>query len=130
MSSPTGAHGEADATKQENEQQPQSTASTDATLNARAKSSNGAKSQGPKKWLIALIAVIAAVAVIVAIAVTRGKNDDANTSGVTKADTVTIGLKLAPVSLDTDYFALLPGMNTLTLSGAAGSCEHEPEWMI
>ena len=87
MSSPTGAHGEADATKQENEQQPQSTASTDATLNARAKSSNGAKSQGPKKWLIALIAVIAAVAVIVAIAVTRGKNDDANTSGVTKADT-------------------------------------------
>ena len=36
MSSPTGAHGEADATKQENEQQPQSTASTDATLNARA----------------------------------------------------------------------------------------------
>lgn len=100
MSSPTGAHGEADATKQENEQQPQSTASTDATLNARAKSSNGAKSQGPKKWLIALIAVIAAVAVIVAIAVTRGKNDDANTSGVTKADTVTIGLKLAPVSLD------------------------------
>ena len=100
MSSPTGAHGEADATKQENEQQPQSTASTDATLNARAKSSNGAKSQGPKKWLIALIAVIAAVAVIVAIAVTRGKNDDANTSGITKADTVTIGLKLAPVSLD------------------------------
>ena len=100
MSSPTGAHGEADATKQENEQQPQSTASTDATLNARAKSSNGAKSQGPKKWLIALIAIIAAVAVIVAIAVTRGKNDDANTSGVTKADTVTIGLKLAPVSLD------------------------------
>ena len=100
MSSPTGAHGEADATKQENEQQPQSTASTDATLNARAKSSNGAKSQGPKKWLIALIAVIAVVAVIVAIAVTRGKNDDANTSGVTKADTVTIGLKLAPVSLD------------------------------
>ena len=100
MSSPTGAHGEADATKQENEQQPQSTASTDATLNARAKSSSGAKSQGPKKWLIALIAVIAAVAVIVAIAVTRGKNDDANISGVTKADTVTIGLKLAPVSLD------------------------------
>lgn len=100
MSSPTGAHGEADATKQENEQQPQSTASTDATLNARAKSSNGAKSQGPKKWLIALIAIIAAVAVIVAIAVTRGKNDDANTSGVTKADTVTIGLKLAPISLD------------------------------
>ena len=100
MSSPTGAHGEADATKQENEQQPQSTASTDATLNARAKSSSGAKSQGPKKWLIALIAIIAAVAVIVAIAVTRGKNDDANTSGVTKADTVTIGLKLAPVSLD------------------------------
>ena len=67
MSSPTGAHGEADATKQENEQQPQSTASTDATLNARAKSSNGAKSQGPKKWLIALIAIIAAVAVIVAL---------------------------------------------------------------
>lgn len=32
---------------------------------------------------------------------TRGKNDDVNTSGVTKADTVTIGLKLAlPVSLD------------------------------
>ena len=70
MSSPTGAHGEADATKQENEQQPQSTASTDATLNARAKSSNGAKIARPRRsGLSPLIAIIAAVAVIVAIAV-------------------------------------------------------------
>ena len=47
-----------------------------------------------------------------------------------KAQTTRANGTLAPVSLDTDYFALLPGMNTLTLSGAAGSCEHEPEWMI
>ena len=51
MSSPTGAHGEADATKQENEQQPQSTASTDATLNARAKSSNGANRKARRSGL-------------------------------------------------------------------------------
>ena len=47
-----------------------------------------------------------------------------------KAQTTRANGTLAPVSLDTDYFALLPGMNTLTLSGAAGRCEHEPEWMI
>ena len=63
MSQSSGAYGEADATEQKNEQhnnQPANSASTDATLNARAKSP---KSKGPNKWIIAIIAVIAVVAI-------------------------------------------------------------------
>ncbi len=66
MSQSSGAYGEADATEQKNEQhnnQPASSASTDATLNARAKSP---KSKGPNKWIIAIIAVIAVVAIALA----------------------------------------------------------------
>ena len=46
MSQSSGAYGEADATEQKNESkgQPHNTASTDTTLNARAKSP---KTQGP-----------------------------------------------------------------------------------
>ena len=64
MSQSSGAYGEADATEQKNEQhnnQPATSASTDATLNARAKSP---KSKGPNKWIIAIIAVIAVAAII------------------------------------------------------------------
>ena len=69
MSQSSGAYGEADATEQKNEQhnnQPANSASTDATLNARAKSP---KSKGPNKWIIAIIAVIAVVAIIVGVVV-------------------------------------------------------------
>ena len=94
MPASSGAHGEADATERKNEHD--NTASTDATLNARVKSP---KSSGPGKWIYALVAAIAIIAVIVAVAVSRGKTD-ADGTDKAKADTVTIGLKLAPASLD------------------------------
>ena len=94
MPASSGAHGEADATERKNGRN--ETASTDATLNARAKSP---KSSGPRKWIYALVAAIAVIAIIVAIVVSRGKTA-ADGAGEAKADTITIGLKLAPVSLD------------------------------
>ena len=100
MSQSSGAHGEADATEQKNEQhnnQPASSASTDATLNARAKSP---KSKGPNKWIIAIIAVIAVVAIIVGVVVFRNNSASSDTAENGTSNTVTIGLKLAPVSLD------------------------------
>ena len=89
MSQSSGVYGNADATATKNE-----TASTDATLNARVKSSNN---KGPKKWVYAVIALVVAVAVVVGVIALRN-NGKTGTQG--KADTVTIGLKLAPVSLD------------------------------
>ena len=100
MSQSSGAYGEADATEQKNEQhnnQPANSASTDATLNARAKSP---KSKGPNKWIIAIIAVIAVVAIIVGVVVFRNNNASSDTAENGASNTVTIGLKLAPVSLD------------------------------
>ena len=100
MSQSSGAYGEADATEQKNEQhnnQPANSASTDATLNARAKSP---KSKGPNKWIIAIIAVIAVVAIIVGVVVFRNNNASSDTAENGTSNTVTIGLKLAPVSLD------------------------------
>lgn len=94
MPASSGAHGEADATERKNGRN--ETASTDATLNARAKSP---KSSGPRKWIYALVAAIAVIAIIVAIVVSRGKTA-ADGAGEAKADTITIGLKLAPASLD------------------------------
>lgn len=100
MSQSSGAYGEADATEQKNEQhnnQPASSASTDATLNERAKSP---KSKGPNKWIIAIIAVIAVVAIIVGVIVFRNNSASSDTAENGTSNTVTIGLKLAPVSLD------------------------------
>lgn len=100
MSQSSGAYGEADATEQKNEQhsnQPANSASTDATLSARAKSP---KSKGPNKWIIAIIAVIAVVAIIVGVVVFRNNNASSDTAENGASNTVTIGLKLAPVSLD------------------------------
>ena len=94
MSASSGAHGEADATERKNGQN--DAASTDATLNARAKTP---KSTGPRKWVYVLVAVIAVIAIIVAIAVSRGKTGADGADG-SKADTISIGLKLAPASLD------------------------------
>ena len=101
MSQSSGAYGEADATEQKNEQhnnQPANSASTDATLNARAKSP---KSKGPNKWIIAIIAVIAVVAIIVGVVVFRNNNASSDTAENGTSNTVTIGLKLAPVSFAT-----------------------------
>lgn len=74
-------------------------ATTDASLAARAKNP---KKNGPKWWLISLIAVIVAIAVVVGVTFAFSVNDDGRTdaSGTTRADSVTIGLKLAPTNLD------------------------------
>lgn len=95
MSQSSGAYGEADATEQKNEQhnnQPANSASTDATLSARAKSPK----LRPNKWIIAIIAVIAVVAIIVGVVVFRNNNASSDTAENGASNTVTIGLKLAP----------------------------------
>ncbi|MBT1180172.1 ABC transporter substrate-binding protein [Bifidobacterium vespertilionis] len=99
MSQNNGAHGKPGATKQNN-----ASASTDAALNARAKSPKGGK---PKGWLISLIAVLVVVAIVIGVTVffnNKTANDssiageDSNASKT--SDTVTVGIKLAPVNLD------------------------------
>ena len=74
-------------------------ATTDASLASRAKNP---KKNGPKWWLISLIAVIVAVAVVIGVTLAfGGKKDDKSASSSNQyADTVTIGLKLAPTNLD------------------------------
>lgn len=85
----TGANGTDSATA----------ATTDASLAARAKNP---KKNGPKWWLISLIAVIVTIAVVVGVTFAFAARDDeqASTSGTKHADSVTIGLKLAPTNLD------------------------------
>ena len=107
MSQDNGVHGQSGATSEEKNNNgaaahgvPQ-TASTDASLNSRAKSSKG--KGGPKWWLWSLIAVIAAVALVVGVSLAfanKGGDAQGATGQSGQADTVAIGLKLAPVNLD------------------------------
>ena len=85
----TGANGTDSATA----------ATTDASLAAHAKNP---KKNGPKWWLISLIAVIVAIAVVVGVTFAFAARDDEQTSasGAKYADSVTVGLKLAPTNLD------------------------------
>lgn len=115
MSQNNGAHGEAGATNETNETERKHTvgtdaASTDASLNARAKAPRGGgdgRGKGPKWWLWSLIAVIVVCALVVCVNAFFTK-DDSSASGTSgdatatsrQADTVAIGLKLAPVNLD------------------------------
>lgn len=102
MSQNNGVHGESGATEDRNIDGANQAASTDASLNARAKSSNR-NNGGPKWWLWMLIAVVVAAALIVGVTVFggKGKGKDANASGsASRSDTVAVGLKLAPVNLD------------------------------
>lgn len=72
-------------------------ATTDASLAARARTGRTA----PRWWVWALIAIIAVVAIVIGVTVSRPASDKgagAQASGA--ADTVTIGLKLAPTNLD------------------------------
>ncbi|MBT1172374.1 ABC transporter substrate-binding protein [Bifidobacterium sp. MA2] len=104
MSQDNGAHGRTGATNEE--QKKHDAASTDASLNARAKTPRkGGK--GPKWWLWSLIAVIVVSALVVGVNTfftNRQAGADAAAGGSTAAsrqsDTVSIGLKLAPVNLD------------------------------
>ena len=96
MATSNGAYGNADATTatSNNENAQNGTASTDDSLNARVRTP---KSRRPNTWgiIIAMVAVIAIIAG--AITVLNGRNAQQSAGN---ADTVTIGLKLAPPSLD------------------------------
>lgn len=93
MSQDNGVHAQGGATNANG-------ATTDASLASRAKNP---KKNGPKWWLVSLIAVIVAVAVVIGVTLAYGnKNDSADGSAGASgaASTVTIGLKLAPTNLD------------------------------
>ncbi|WP_055427576.1 ABC transporter substrate-binding protein [Bifidobacterium aesculapii] len=107
MSQDNGAHGAAGATNttQKNETTAAANvASTDASLEGRAKSRNPKNGGKPKWWLWSLIAVIAVVALVVGVNTYFTNRQNGTDGGATvsggQADTVSIGLKLAPVNLD------------------------------
>ncbi|PLS29146.1 ABC transporter substrate-binding protein [Bifidobacterium parmae] len=108
MSQHDGVHGEAGATSDKAEKDVTANgdttgaASTDASLEGRAKSSKRRGGGKSKAWLWSLIAVIVVAALVVGVnAFFTNKQDGANGAGGAKtADTVAIGLKLAPVNLD------------------------------
>lgn len=96
MTASHGAYGNADATTAatSNAASSNGAASTDESLNARVRTS---KSPRPNKWGIIIAAVVAIAIIVGAVAVFNGRNARQSAN---KADTVTIGLKLAPPSLD------------------------------
>ena len=91
-----GAHGESDATEADTtiQEGAASGASTDASLNARVKQPDS----GHHKPVIWMIAVLVVVALIACIAVVNSRSR--TTATPTQSDSVAIGIKLAPVSLD------------------------------
>ena len=91
-----GAHGESDATEADTtiQEGAASGASTDASLNARVKQPDS----GHHKPVIWMIAVLVVVALIACIAVVNSRSR--KTATPTQSDSVAIGIKLAPVSLD------------------------------
>lgn len=96
MTASHGAYGNADATTAatSNAASSNGAASTDESLNARVRTS---KSPRPNKWGIIIAAVVAIAIIVGAVAIFNGRNARQSAN---KADTVTIGLKLAPPSLD------------------------------
>lgn len=75
-----------------------STGSTDASLTAKQRSKSG-KNGGSKKILGIVIAVLAVIAIVIGIVwATRPRSDSAATA--TTADSLTVGLKLAPTNMD------------------------------
>ena len=96
MTASHGAYGNADATTAATSSAASSNgaASTDESLNARVRTS---KSPRPNKWGIIIAAVVAIAIIVGAVAIFNGRNAQQSAN---KADTVTIGLKLAPPSLD------------------------------
>ena len=91
-----GAHGESDATEADTtiQEGAASGASTDASLNARVKQPDS----GHHKPVIWMIAVLVVVALIACIAVVNSRSR--KTATPTQSDSIAIGIKLAPVSLD------------------------------
>lgn len=75
-----------------------STGSTDASLTAKQRSKSG-KNGGSKRILGIVIAVLAVIAIVIGIVwATRPRSDSAATA--TPADSLTVGLKLAPTNMD------------------------------
>lgn len=91
-----GAHGESDATEADTtiQEGAASGASTDASLNARVKQPDS-EHHKPVIWMIAALIVVALIACI-AVVNSRSRK----TATPTQSDSVAIGIKLAPVSLD------------------------------
>ncbi|KFI46243.1 ABC transporter substrate-binding protein [Bifidobacterium boum] len=91
-----GAHGESDATEADTTIQAgaASGASTDASLNARVKQPDSGHHK-PVIWMIAALIVVALIACIVVV-----NSRSRKTATPTQSDSVAIGIKLAPVSLD------------------------------
>lgn len=91
-----GAHGEADATEADTtiQEGAASGASTDASLNARVKQPDSGHHK-PVIWMIAALIVVALIACIVVV-----NSRSRKTATPTQSDSVAIGIKLAPVSLD------------------------------
>lgn len=91
-----GAHGESDATEADTTIQAgaASGASTDASLNARVKQPDSGHHK-PVIWMIAALIVVALIACIVVV-----NSRSRKTATPTQSDSVAVGIKLAPVSLD------------------------------
>lgn len=91
-----GAHGESDATEADTtiQEGAASGASTDASLNARVKQPDSGHHK-PVIWMIAALVVVALIACIAVV-----NSHSRKTATPTQSDSVAIGIKLAPVSLD------------------------------
>jgi len=91
-----GAHGESDATEADItiQEGAASGASTDASLNARVKQPDSGHHK-PVIWMIAALVVVALIACIAVV-----NSHSRKTATPTQSDSVAIGIKLAPVSLD------------------------------
>lgn len=91
-----GAHGESDATEADTtiQEGAASGASTDASLNARVKQPDSGHHK-PVIWMIAALIVVALIACIAVV-----NSHSRKTATPTQSDSVAIGIKLAPVSLD------------------------------
>ncbi|MDO5685036.1 MAG: ABC transporter substrate-binding protein [Bifidobacterium sp.] len=91
-----GAHGESDATEADTTIQEGAAfgASTDASLNARVKQPDSGHHK-PVIWMIAALVVVALIACIAVV-----NSHSRKTATPTQSDSVAIGIKLAPVSLD------------------------------
>ena len=91
-----GAHGESDATEADTtiQEGAASGASTDASLNARVKQPDSGHHK-PVIWMIAALVVVALIACIAVV-----NSHSRKTATPTQSDSVAIGIKRAPVSLD------------------------------
>lgn len=94
MSDQQGVHGTSGAT---NEHQPSAMGSLDTSLNSHTKSPRGPR-RG-RRWVIA-VAAVAVVAIVAAVAFVIHQRSNAGSASAKASTSMSIGLKLAPTSLD------------------------------